>query len=614
MPTEILNQLRSLREGVAESLRKDPRFLTLSALDKSIREITGVLQSSGLMPPGGAPPLSPVGFEPGAPPSAAAFGAAPPAFGHPEAASTMSPQAAQAAAAPVPNAAAARRPLPVAALAAGGLAAGAVAAGGRRSDAASPSATAAGEDDADPEPDLREDERPPPTADGVHERADGHGLDHVDGYADGHGIEDESDEAEYARGSGGAAVDLAEEVSSGRVSGYVPMEAKSGAAQYQPSIYVKFGKSPAKVDLRPLMSAIEDQGDTNSCVANAVAGAYEYWIRKQAKQDQNISRLFVYYNARWRAGSQDGDDGSAIQLAMEGLVRFGACPDAFWPHDAHLVLKRPGADAYREAAPFRVQDLQQVPLKLDAWKQALAEGKPIVFGCALFDGFDACAARGGVVPMPAPEDVAHAVHGVHSMCAVGYNDGEKVFVVRNAWGTAWGDEGYCYMPYDYLLNPRFNDGDCWVFVPKVPQQPPREAWSDAIDPVTNGGRGVDFAIAPYTIADYEHVEVDLWEHVRRPYDAMVAPDYAGYVAAVGRGQWSELESFDVRIYLASVAALTGVASFAAGGFLSDADAATEAGLSSHDGASDDDADDEPDEDDAEDHDDADDKAEDGHHD
>ena len=39
---------------------------------------------------------------------------------------------------------------------------------------------------------------------------------------------------------------------------------------------------------------------------------------------------------------------------------------------------------------------------LEAWKQALAEGKPIVFGCLLFDSFDDCNKWGGVVPMPAP--------------------------------------------------------------------------------------------------------------------------------------------------------------------------------------------------------------------
>ena len=307
------------------------------------------------------------------------------------------------------------------------------------------------------------------------------------------------------------------------------------------------------------MTPIEDQGETSSCVANAVAGAYEYWIKKASKQDHNISRLFVYYNARWRDGSQDKDEGSVIQLAMEGLAKFGACNEKVWPFDTHLILKKPGADAYQDAAPYKVHDMAQVPLKLEAWKQALAEGKPIVFGCELFDSFDECSTRGGVVPMPAPDDIARKKHSGHSMCAVGYSDSEKVFIVRNSWGADWGDKGYCYMPYAYLMSDKFNDGDCWVFIPKVPSQPPREVWSDDTKPVTNGGDGVTFPIETYTIADYAKITADLFEKVRKPFNGTVLPDFSSYVSFAGKGLWSEMESFDFRMFLTSTAALAAVA-------------------------------------------------------
>jgi hypothetical protein len=34
---------------------------------------------------------------------------------------------------------------------------------------------------------------------------------------------------------------------------------------------------PSNVDLRPYMTPVENQGNSNSCTANAMAGAYEYW-------------------------------------------------------------------------------------------------------------------------------------------------------------------------------------------------------------------------------------------------------------------------------------------------------------------------------------------------
>lgn len=36
---------------------------------------------------------------------------------------------------------------------------------------------------------------------------------------------------------------------------------------------------------------------------------------------------------------------------------------------------------------------------------------------------------------------------------VGYDDSARRFIVRNSWGTDWGQLGYFTMPYDYALNP-----------------------------------------------------------------------------------------------------------------------------------------------------------------
>lgn len=469
MPADILEQLRALRDSVAESLKKDPHYLTLVALDKSIAEISGVLRASGQEVPAAPAPLH---------------------LDAPAVSSTLAGPAKVPAPEPKPAASEGGAEKP-------------------KLGKARPAVEVV--EDA---PVAAEPITVPPSVPA-----------------------DSSAEYEYADDWG-------------RASGYVPMAAKPGAAQYQPSIAVKFGKLPNKVDLRSLMTPIEDQGQTLSCVASAVASAYEFWLKKATKQDHRISRLFVYYNARWRDGSQDEDDGSVIQHAMDGLASFGACSDRLWPFDEARVLQRPGTDAYRDAAPFRVQDMQQVPLKLETWKQALAEGKPIVFGIALFDSFDACSENGGVVPMPTPGDVARATHSGHSMCAVGYSDAEKVFIVRNSWGPDWGDGGYCYMPYSYLLNPKFNDADCWVFVPKMPAQPPREVWSDNSDPVTNGGRGVDFAIAPYSIEDYAAVPVDLFADVRQPFNETISDGYAKHASHVGTSAWSELESTDARPHIA----------------------------------------------------------------
>ena len=53
-------------------------------------------------------------------------------------------------------------------------------------------------------------------------------------------------------------------------------------------------------------------------------------------------------------------------------------------------------------------------------------------------------AQTGVMPIPQPGEQPL---GGHAVLAVGYDDAKQVLIVRNSWGTAWGDGGYFYMPY-----------------------------------------------------------------------------------------------------------------------------------------------------------------------
>ena len=214
---------------------------------------------------------------------------------------------------------------------------------------------------------------------------------------------------------------------------------------------------PARVDLRPHMTAVEDQQQTSSCVANATAGAYEYLVKRHQDEPYDVSRLFLYYNGRREEGDDIEDAGMRIEDAIAGLKDHGACSEETWPFDEDQVNEEPSKEAYDEAAAFVIQDVQVVPTDLDAWKQALAEGYPIIFGISLFKSFDKHR-KPGLVPMPSSNEVSREKHGGHAMLCVGYSDADDVFIVRNSWGTDWGDEGYCYIPFDYLMNEDFNDG------------------------------------------------------------------------------------------------------------------------------------------------------------
>ena len=106
----------------------------------------------------------------------------------------------------------------------------------------------------------------------------------------------------------------------------------------------KASQLPKKVDLRPFMTAIENQGQINSCTANATVGALEYLVRTKYNAEVDFSRLFVYYNARAARGQSNVDEGSCICDAVDSLKKIGICTEDIWPNEKRLVLKKPNRD------------------------------------------------------------------------------------------------------------------------------------------------------------------------------------------------------------------------------------------------------------------------------
>ena len=257
--------------------------------------------------------------------------------------------------------------------------------------------------------------------------------------------------------------------------GYKAASPKDNTPQYKASIDAS--KLPAKVDLRPYMTAVENQGTLGSCTANAAAGAYEYLKKWHQQENFDLSRLFLYYNTRAMTDRVNEDCGGNFYDVMEAMAEYGVCSEKSWPYDIKKYRQKPPSQCYEEAQQNVISKYEQVELELTAWKSVLAEGYPIVFGIGTSSAFDN--PRNGFIPTPKSGE---ADQGGHAMCCVGYSDPDKVFIVRNSWGHQWGDKGYCYIPYSYMLNPEFNTGDCFVIysidggvnTDKIEE----EAWSD----------------------------------------------------------------------------------------------------------------------------------------
>lgn len=93
-------------------------------------------------------------------------------------------------------------------------------------------------------------------------------------------------------------------------------------------------------------------------------------------------------------------------------------------------------------------------------KQSIVEGFPFVFGINVYESFESENVKNtGFVPMP---DTKHEkLLGGHAIMAIMFDDDKKIFGCRNSWGVEWGDKGYFYLPYDFILDKDLAS-DFWI--------------------------------------------------------------------------------------------------------------------------------------------------------
>ena len=208
-------------------------------------------------------------------------------------------------------------------------------------------------------------------------------------------------------------------------------------------------------DLRPGCPPVVDQGNLGSCTANAIAGAFDYERKRQGLTFMAPSRLFVYYGERAIEGTISSDAGASIRDGMKVIAKQGVCPEAEWPYKITKFKTKPTAKCFTDALKNEALQYLAVTHTLAALKACLAAGFPFVFGFTVYESFESdVVAKTGIVPMPAKGE---SVLGGHAVLAVGYDDASGRFIVRNSWGTGWGDAGYFYFPYAYATGTLASD-------------------------------------------------------------------------------------------------------------------------------------------------------------
>ena len=220
---------------------------------------------------------------------------------------------------------------------------------------------------------------------------------------------------------------------------------------------------PDKVDLRAKCSPISDQGQTSACVAFAtVNGLGEFLAIKQGRR-ADFSPRYIWNLTRLQEKTLDENTGTWPHDAMKIVDNQGMALEADFPTPAPaitedaaklqpFVTERPSNETIAKAKKNRLFTGWKAIESVHAMKQSVADGMPVVFAINCFSSMSA-ANKGGVIPMPTPTDTNE---GGHAIVCVGYDNSKRLFIIRNSWGTSWGDQGYGYLPYDF-----FNTGNAY---------------------------------------------------------------------------------------------------------------------------------------------------------
>lgn len=211
------------------------------------------------------------------------------------------------------------------------------------------------------------------------------------------------------------------------------------------------------VDLREWDSAVDDQKSTGSCVGNAIVNAYELMVRRlYPAQFIDLSRLFVYYNSRLFDNSIREDVGTYVRDGIRSAARYGICAENLWPYVETKFNFQPGPACYVDATQ-RIITRYETLYTLRDLLEVLNDNRPVVVGMTVYAAFMDLNAANPVVPMPSPGEPSI---GSHAVVLVGYDFPTQLFLVKNSFGPAWGDQGYFWMPFEYMRTEVFEK---WCF-------------------------------------------------------------------------------------------------------------------------------------------------------
>jgi C1A family cysteine protease len=196
------------------------------------------------------------------------------------------------------------------------------------------------------------------------------------------------------------------------------------------------------------ISSVRSQGNSQNCWAFAMTALYEAMVRIEhclwcRRSEGEASR---------GPGKQAGDIGNLGEVS-NFVESFGlADPDCFpWTESvALLTAKHPGGSPFVPLSPTpdREGRIMRAPaatptLNVGMKKYWIENVGPMATLVTPPNDFGA---YGGSPPRPYIPTTS-ILGGAHALLVIGFDDAAQAWIVKNSWGTGWGDNGFGVISY-----------------------------------------------------------------------------------------------------------------------------------------------------------------------
>lgn len=222
------------------------------------------------------------------------------------------------------------------------------------------------------------------------------------------------------------------------------------------------------VDLRPTIKnhalQVKNQGSRNTCSVFAVNFCHEYLWATQKNFGMGADFSEEYLNYVKNVACNIKKDGGFFSQIDKGYQAWGVYMTGLVPYKSSYDSNYKVPTAYMDVA--KKWDRAKADF-IKAWNPNMgASAAQIAKACSYLDQGVPVAGgflwpnslqfepKGGLSVFKTPANKNQVFDG-HSVALVGYKKsnlfpGGGYFIIRNSWGSGWGEDGYAYMPFEYV--------------------------------------------------------------------------------------------------------------------------------------------------------------------